>query len=106
MNEDLTSTLCPSANSHSTYVGLSESDQRIRVLELSIELLIARTKINEFWPMGFHDAARLLQAVPLTTPTYSDAKRHLLNAVAYCRIREFGAAAFELRALRGAVQSV
>jgi hypothetical protein len=81
----------------------SESEQRVRVLELSVELLLARTKISDFWIAGFHDAARLLESVPLPTADFRTAKRHLSNAMAYCRQNEFGAAAFELRTLRGAL---
>jgi hypothetical protein len=83
---------------------LTESEQRLRVLELSVGLLIARTKIGEFWAEGFSDVTQFLEAVPLATPEFDAAKRHLQNAFDYCELNEFGAAAFELRILRGILQ--
>src|SRR5262245_14419799 len=83
---------------------LSETEQRLRVLELSVGLLIARTKIGEFWSEGFRDVARFLEAVPLATPDFRSAKRHLQNAFVYCQLNESGAATFELRVVRGILQ--
>jgi hypothetical protein len=85
---------------------LSESEQVLRVLKLSVAILIARTKILDFWAEGFEDAATLLDAVPLATSRLDSAKSHLANANVYCRQIEFGAATFELRALRGRLQSL
>jgi hypothetical protein len=85
---------------------LSESEQVLRVLKLSVAILIARTKIRDFWAEGFEDAATLLDAVPLATSRFDSAKSHLANANVYCRQIEFGAATFELRALRGRLQSL
>jgi hypothetical protein len=84
--------------------GLSESQQRLRVLELSVHLLIARTKSGDFWVDGFRDTAKLFETIPLTTSEFDSARRHLQNACAYSRAREFGAATFELRIVRGILQ--
>jgi len=83
---------------------LSEPEQRMRVLELSVQLLIARVSISDYWQEGFQDAAKLLAAVPLATSEFESASRHLQHANAYCRQNEFGAAAYELRSLRGRLQ--
>jgi hypothetical protein len=83
---------------------LSECEQRTRVLELTVELLIARCSLADYWVEGFQDAARLLAAVPLTTADFGSASGHLQNAIAYCQQQEFGAAVFELRATRGRLQ--
>jgi hypothetical protein len=84
--------------------GLSKSQQRLRVLELSVHLLIARTKSGDFWFDGFRNTAELLETVPLTTSEFDSARLHLQNARAYGRIREFGASTFELRIVRGILQ--
>ena len=83
---------------------LSEPEQRVRVLELSVGLLIARTKLGEFWKEGFHDVAQFLEAVPLATSEFIAATRHLQNAFDYSELTELGAATFELRFVRGIVQ--
>ena len=60
--------------------GLSESQQRLRVLELSVHLLIARTKSGDFWAEGFQETARLLETIPLTTSEFD-------SAPCICRMR-------------------
>jgi hypothetical protein len=84
--------------------GLSEAQKRLRVLELSVHLLIARTKSGDFWADGFDETGKLLETVPLTTSEFDSARVHLENARGYGRVREFGAAAFELRIVRGILQ--
>jgi hypothetical protein len=88
---------------HSTPV-LSQYEQRMRVLELSVQRIIARTRIGDYWADGLQDAGNLLAALPLPTTEFASANRRLQNAVGYCQQEEFGAAAFELRALRGQLQ--
>ena len=83
---------------------MTESEQRFRVLELSVGLLITRTKIGEFWAEGFSDVTRFLEAVPLATSEFGSAKLHLQNAFDYCELNEFGAATLELRIVRGILQ--
>src|SRR5262245_4061882 len=83
---------------------LSQYEQLERVLELYLQLLIARTSMGDYWPEGFQDVAELVAVLPLPTGDYSSVKQHLNNAVVYCQQEEFGAAAFELRALRGYLQ--
>jgi hypothetical protein len=83
---------------------LSEAQQRLRVLELSVHLLIARTKSGDFWVDGFDDVNKLLETVPLTTSEFDSARVHLKNALSYGQRREFGAATFELRIVRGVLQ--
>ena len=85
---------------------LSESQQVLRVLKLSVAILIARTKNRDFWAEGFEDAVTLLNAAPLATSRFDSAKSHLANASVYCRQFEFGAATYELRALRGRLQGL
>ena len=85
---------------------LSEAEQQLRVLNLSVALLIARTEFGEVWTEGFADVAVLLQAEPLATAEFRSATNHLQNALRYCHFQEFGAAAFELRVVRGILQKV
>ena len=66
--------------------------------------LIARTVTGDLWYDGFSEVARLLAAIPLTTLDFSTAQRHLSNSLDYCQLEEFGAAAFELRVVRGILQ--
>lgn len=73
----------------------------LRIFDLTVELLIARAIIGEFWVAGFNDAAALLPSLPLPTSDFATANRHLQNAAAYCKQKEVGAATFELRSLRG-----
>jgi hypothetical protein len=85
---------------------LSAYEQRLRVLDLTVELLIARTVMGNVWADGFRDAGYLLASAPLAVADFAAASRHLENAIDYCRETEFGAAAFELRALRGTLQRI
>lgn len=88
---------------HSTTT-LSPYQQRMRVLELTVQLLIARTNFGEYWSAGLRDVGKLLASLPMQTAELILATRHLKNAVSYCQESEFGAATFELRALRGYLQ--
>jgi hypothetical protein len=81
--------------------GLSRFQQVLRVLDLTVDLLIARTSMGDCWSAGFRDAEHYLEALPLPSPDFARARRHLQNAATYCEKIEFGAAAFELRSLRG-----
>jgi hypothetical protein len=83
---------------------LSEYDHRLRVLEYTVQLLIARVNTSDFWADGFKDVKDLLAAVPIPTVTFAKTNRHLQNGLTYCQQEEFGAAAFELRTLRGHLQ--
>jgi hypothetical protein len=84
--------------------GLSRFQQVLRVLDLTIDLLIARTSLGDCWPAGFQDAEKYMAALPLPSPEFASARHHLHNAAVYCDQLEFGAAAFELRWLRGQLQ--
>jgi hypothetical protein len=88
---------------HAPHV-LSEFDQRLRVLEYTVQLLVVRTSIGDFWPQGFRDVEDRLAALPLPTDEFALANCHLQNAANYCRQSEYGAATFEVRALRGILQ--
>jgi hypothetical protein len=90
----------PVIASHRPYT-LPEPEQRMRTLERSVALLIARTKLGEFCTKGFREVRRFLETVPLATPEFLAATRHLRNAYDYADLSEFGAAAFELRIVRG-----
>jgi hypothetical protein len=83
---------------------LSQYEQRMRVLEITVQLLIARIGMSDYWADGFKDVGNLLSALPIPTGSFAKTNRHLQNAVAYCQQEEFGAATFELRALRGHLQ--
>jgi hypothetical protein len=83
---------------------LSETELRLRALELSLGQLIARTKIDGFWADGFSVVARFLEAAPLVYSDFNSAKRHLQNAFVYSQLKEPGAAVFELRIVRGILQ--
>jgi hypothetical protein len=90
---------------HAPHV-LSEFDQRLRVLEYTVQLLVVRTSISDYWPEGFRDVAARLAALPLPTDEFALANCHLQNAAHYCKQGEFGAATFEIRALRGILQRI
>jgi hypothetical protein len=83
---------------------LSMYEQRMHVLELTVQLLVVRTSRGDYWAEGIHDVEQLLAALPMPTTEFAAANGHLQNARSYCQQEEFGAAAFELRALRGYVQ--
>jgi hypothetical protein len=83
---------------------LIEYQQRIRVLDLTVDLLIARASLREYWPEGFEDVRKLLAATSMPTSEFAHAKRSLQNAADYSQQEEFGAAAFELRGLRSQLQ--
>jgi hypothetical protein len=80
---------------------LSRRQQQLRVLDLTVELLIARASMGDYWGDGFRDAENLLRFVGFPKAEAQSANHRLQNAVGYCRKQEFGGAAFELRALRG-----
>jgi hypothetical protein len=82
----------------------SETIQRIRKTEQSLHRLIERTKSGVVCEQGFVEVSRLLEALPLPTADFDLANRRLQNALDYARSGEFGAAAFELRMVRGFVQ--
>jgi hypothetical protein len=87
------------------YVPLpSPFQQRLRVIEVCVELLIDQAKIGELWTEGYREAARRLATLPLATDDYKLTKQHIDNALRYCRCNEFAAAAFELRIVRGRLQ--
>jgi hypothetical protein len=85
---------------------VTEVQQRLRILELCVEVLIGQTKLGMFWLGGYEEANRFLESIPLATYEFNLAKVRLKNAFDYCQRGEFGAAAFELRALRGNLQSL
>jgi hypothetical protein len=76
---------------------------RMRVLELTVQLLITRTNAGDYWAEGISDVQRLLEAVPMPYADRREASGHLQNAVSDCQKEEFDAATFELRALRECV---
>ena len=80
---------------------LSKYEQRMRVFDLTVALLIARAGMADFWAEGFQDASKLLAAMSLPTAEFTSANWNLQNAIGYCQREEFGAAAFELRACAG-----
>lgn len=104
MNLDSTYTVDGRQQEATTRYTLTEWQQRQRVLELSVGLLIVRTELGEIWNEGFTEVTRFLEAVPLPTSDFRSAKSHLQNALDYCQTREFGAAVFELRVVRGVLQ--
>lgn len=78
-----------------------ELARRSQELEQNARRLVARTRLGEFWPLGFIEVSRSLQEAPLATVAFAAAKRHLRNALDYCRLNEFGAATFELEVFAG-----
>ena len=104
MNSHPSSTVTHNGKVERSTPVLSQYEQRMRVLELSVQLLIVRTSIGDYWSEGLQDAGNLLAALPLPTAEFASANRHLQNAIGYCQQEEFGAATFELRALRGQLQ--
>jgi hypothetical protein len=101
MNSDSLATIDGRFQTPTPQYTLSEPERRQRVLELTIGYLIARTVTGEIWFEGFADVDVFLEAAPLATVEFRSAKSHLQNALDYCRLQEFGAAAFELRVIRG-----
>jgi hypothetical protein len=100
------STVNGGEQAHAFRYVVSISDQQRHVLELSVDLLIARTKMGDCWDGGFADVDRLLETVPMSTVDFNSAKCRLANAWGYSGQAEFGAAAFELRALRGMLMAL
>jgi len=84
----------------------SEFQQRLRLIELCVELLIGQTKIGELWSEGYEEAVKHLESLPLATDEYNITKQHLDNALSYCHCNEYSAAAFELRMVRGRLQRI
>ena len=80
--------------------------QQMRVLDLTVELLIARTSMGDYWGEGFGDARILLETASFPRADAHKANHRLQNAVSYCWQHEFGGAASELRALRGLLQRI
>ncbi|HEX6961745.1 MAG TPA: hypothetical protein VF175_07755 [Lacipirellula sp.] len=83
---------------------LSRVQQLLRVLDLTVDLLIARASMGDYWRAGFEDAEQYMAALPLPSADFAKARHHLHNAAVYCEQIEYGAAAFELRSLRGQLQ--
>ena len=83
---------------------LSEYEQRLRVLELTVDVLIARAQMKDYWAEGIQAVEEILESLPLSTFEYASLSQSLKNAVKYCQIKESGAATFELRVLRGKLQ--
>ena len=84
----------------------SEFQQRLRLIELCVELLIGQTKIGELWSEGYDEAIRHLETLPLATDEFNATRQHMDNALSYCHCSEFAAAAFELRMVRGRLQRI
>ena len=106
MNSDSLATIDGRFQSPVPQYTLSEPERRQRVLELTVGYLIARTVTGETWFEGFADVEALLESAPLATVEFRSAKSHLQNALNYCQVQEFGAAAFELRVIRGILQKL
>lgn len=90
-------------DSENTFAVPTRLEHQIRVLELTVQLLIARACLGECWKAGILDTVALLAAMPFTTAEYTSARQHLKNGEQYCLESEFGAAAFEFRSLRGKI---
>ena len=106
MNSDSLATIDGRFQSPVPQYTLSEPERQQRVLELTVGFLIARTVTGETWLEGFADVDVFLEAAPLTMVEFRSAKSHLRNALDYCHVQEFGAAAFELRGIRGILQKL
>src|SRR6478609_7854202 len=63
---------------------LSQYEQRMRILELTVQLLIARTSAGQYWSEGLKDAEELLTALPIQSAEFECIYRHLENAIGYC----------------------
>lgn len=85
------------------FAGPTHLQLQTRVLELTVQLLIARAGLGEYWEAGVREVAILLAAMPFTTTEFATARQQLKNAEHYCRQCEFGAATFEFRSLRGKI---
>jgi hypothetical protein len=79
----------------------TEISQRLRLIELCVEILIAQTKTGKIWVEGFEETTRLLETLPLASYEFNLARLRLKNALDYCQRGQIGAAVFELRLLRG-----
>jgi hypothetical protein len=80
--------------------------QRLWLIELSVEVLLAQTKIGKLWREGYREAMEFLKTIPLTTDEFAACLLRFDNALRYCGQGEFGAAGFELRMLRGILQKL
>jgi hypothetical protein len=70
------------------------------LMDRTIDLLIEMAKAKEMWPDVFEQGLKVLKSLPLAAGEFLLAKRRLHIALNYAFVREFGAAAFELRLLR------
>jgi hypothetical protein len=84
----------------------TEISERLRLIELCVEVLIRQTKIGRIWVEGFEETRSLLETLPLTFDEFNLSRLRLKNALDFSQAGEFGAAAFELRLLRGRLQSL
>ena len=75
-------------------------DQCCRRMEYAVRELIEEAKSEATWTESYHQAAKLLESVPLDSEDFAVAQQRLQNALDYCFGGEFGAACFELRQLR------
>ena len=92
--------------SMNTYAGQSWVQQdsvlgRSLLMDRTVDLLIEKTKAAEFWPELYERSSQVLETLVLPDDEFALAWRHLQNAFAYATNCEYGAAAFELRVLRG-----
>lgn len=71
------------------------------LMDRTVDLLIAKAMAGELWPEAYERAVDVLEAIPLPTGDFRLAARRLRNALSYASENEHGAAAFELRMLRG-----
>lgn len=71
------------------------------LMDRTVDQLIEEAKREELWPELYERGQRVLEGLPLPTGGHQRARGRLCNALSYSRSGEFGAAAFELRMLRG-----
>ena len=74
---------------------------RSQLMNREIELLIANVNSCERCREAFSRAKRILETLPISTSEFALAAQRLRNALAYMSASEQGAAAYELRLLRG-----
>ena len=88
-------------NAVETSEGLDIVVRHFLLMDRTVDLLIEKTNSSELWPELYERALQTLNSLPLSSDEYTLASRRVQNAFAYASNREHGAAAFELRLLRG-----
>lgn len=97
----------PTGELSTTYRAWDETSQtetaaiRAALMDRVVDLMVQKTLAREFWPELYDRGRRVLEGLPLATDEFGLALQRLQNALEYSSHEDFGAAAYELRLVRG-----